>query len=236
MYVPAQPALPAVGWEGVSITSPAVRQQLLRAELLAGTTTRLGARLAVRSRTLDVLQGHVVSVAGALDVRRSLTGLAGRMVSLQALRGNGWRTLAVARTGPRGSFRLRFSPQRIGSERVRVRFAGDASALGTRRELGRLNVYRSVQAESSKASASYYGPGGALACGGSLTGSTVGVASLTLPCGTAVDVCSQTCARVHVIDRGPYVAGRRFDLTIATARMIGFPLAAGVAEIGWHPA
>jgi rare lipoprotein A (peptidoglycan hydrolase) len=28
--------------------------------------------------------------------------------------------------------------------------------------------------------------------------------------------------RVRVIDRGPYVAGREFDLTQATARRLGF--------------
>ena len=216
MYVPAPPALPAVGWEGVSITSQAVRQELLRAELLAGTTTRLGARLAVRSHTLDVLQGHVVSVAGALDVRHSLTGLPGRMVSLQALRGNGWRTLAVARTGPRGSFRLRLTPQRIGSERVRVRFAGDASALGTGRELGRLNVYRSVEV-------SWYGGGGALACGGWLSSGTMGVASRTLACGTPVTLrYGGRSLRVPVVDRGPFVSGREFDLTEATKQALGF--------------
>jgi hypothetical protein len=216
MYVPAPPALPAVGWEGVSIASPALRGELLRAELLAGTTTSVGARLAVHSRTLDVLQGRAVTVTGALDERHSLTGLPGRMVTLQAFRGSGWSTLAAARTGPRGTFRLRYSPRGIGSEPVRMRFAGEAGVLGARRELGRLNVYRSVQV-------SWYGGAGALACGGWLTSGTLGVASRTLPCGTLVTLrFDDRSVRVPVVDRGPFVPGREFDLTEATRQALGF--------------
>ncbi len=36
------------------------------------------------------------------------------------------------------------------------------------------------------AGASWYGGGGSLACGGTLTSSTLGVANKTLPCGTLV--------------------------------------------------
>jgi hypothetical protein len=214
---PTSPAaLPAVGWEGVGLASPALRGELLRAELLAGTTTRVGARLAVHSRTLDVLQGQAVTVTGALDERHSLTGLPGRMVTLQAFRGSRWSTLAAARTGPRGIFRLRFGPRRIGSEPVRMRFAGEAGVLGARRELGRLNVYRSVQV-------SWYGGAGALACGGWLTSGTLGVASRTLPCGTLVTLrFEHRSVRVPVVDRGPFVPGREFDLTEATRQALGF--------------
>jgi rare lipoprotein A (peptidoglycan hydrolase) len=38
---------------------------------------------------------------------------------------------------------------------------------------------------------------------------------------------------VRVIDRGPYVEGRSFDLTEATARRIGF-LSRGVGSIWYH--
>lgn len=82
--------------------------------------------------------------------------------------------------------------------------------------------------------ASFYGPadsGGPLACGGILTSSTLGVANRTLPCGTRLRVCARHCLMVRVIDRGPYIAGRDFDLTIATAKAIGFNLAAGVGRI-----
>jgi rare lipoprotein A len=73
-----------------------------------------------------------------------------------------------------------------------------------------------------------------LACGeGALTSRTFGVANKTLPCGTPVRVCLNKkgpCIDVKVVDRGPYVAGRSFDLTEATARAIGF-LSRGVGAV-----
>ena len=87
--------------------------------------------------------------------------------------------------------------------------------LGTA-ERPRLNVYRSVEA-------SWYGGGGSLACGGWLTSGTMGVASRTLPCGSLVTLrLAGRSVRVPVVDRGPYVAGREFDLTEATKQALGF--------------
>ena len=67
---------------------------------------------------------------------------------------------------------------------------------------------------------SWYGPGfygNNGACGmipGGLTAETVGVAHRTLPCGTKVTFKNGGHVLVtYVIDRGPYVAGRIFDLT-----------------------
>jgi hypothetical protein len=183
---------------------------------LTDATARLTTRLAARSRTLDVLQGHAVTVTGMLGARKALAGLAGRVVTLQTFAGGGWHTVAVARTGGRGTFTLRLRPRSIGSERVRVRFAGEQYLLASKRELGRLNVYRPVQA-------SWYGGGGSLACGGSLTSSTMGVASRTLPCGTLVKLrLGWRAVSVPVVDRGPYVEGREFDLTEATKQALGF--------------
>jgi rare lipoprotein A len=77
--------------------------------------------------------------------------------------------------------------------------------------------------------ASWYGGGGSLACGGYLTSSTMGVANKTLPCGTVVTIrYGGRSVRVRVIDRGPYVEGREFDLTEATKTALGFE---GVGEI-----
>jgi hypothetical protein len=212
MYVPTPPALPAVGWEDVGIAATASPRGLLT----VGSPTTPTARLAVRRSTLNVLQSHAVTVTGTLGVRHAVAPLAGRMVTLQTLRGNGWNTVAIARTGVRGTFRLHFVPRRIGSERVRVRFPGEPYLRGAKRELGRLNVYRSVEV-------SWYGGGGGLACGGSLTSGTVGVASRTLPCGTLVTLRFEgRSVQVPVIDRGPFVAGREFDLTEATKRALGF--------------
>ena len=61
------------------------------------------------------------------------------------------------------------------------------------------------------------------ACGRTLSSGTVGVANKTLPCGTKVTVRYRgRSVRVPVVDRGPYVAGREFDLTSATKQRLGF--------------
>ena len=144
------------------------------------------------------------------------------MVALQALGRHGWRTLARARTGAHGRFRLTYAPHRLGSAWVRLRFAGNASELPSHRRLGKLNVYRLAEA-------SWYGGGGGLACGGELTSSTMGVANKTLPCGTLVTLrYGDRTVRVPVVDRGPYVAGREFDLTEATKDALGFD---GVGQV-----
>jgi rare lipoprotein A (peptidoglycan hydrolase) len=117
---------------------------------------------------------------------------------------------------------LRYIPHRLLSERVRVLFAGDASETSAHRPVGRLSSYR-------LAGASWYGGGGSLACGGQLTGSTMGVANKTLPCGTLVTLrYGAHSVSVPVVDRGPYVAGREFDLTEATKRALGFE---GVGDV-----
>ena len=168
--------------------------------------------LRVRRAGLNVLAGQSSVIVGALQPR-----LAGRVVSLQVALPRGWRSVAWTRTGPLGRFRLRYTSHSIGSARVRLRFAGDVEDVPARRPLGRLNVFR-------LAGASWYGGGGSLACGGWLTGSTLGVANKTLPCGTLVTLrYGDRSVRVPVVDRGPYVPGREFDLTEATKQALGFP-------------
>jgi rare lipoprotein A (peptidoglycan hydrolase) len=76
------------------------------------------------------------------------------------------------------------------------------------------------------AGASWYGPGlwgNKTACGATLRPGTLGVAHKTLPCGTAVKFVYHGHALVtRVIDRGPYVDGRAFDLTQAASEALGF--------------
>jgi rare lipoprotein A len=177
--------------------------------------------LRVRGDRLNVLADQRASIAGSLLENRH-SGLTGRVVALQALGRRGWSTVASVRTGARGRFRLSYAPRRIGSRWVRLRFAGDASAQPADRRLGKLNVYR-------LAMASWYGGGGSLACGGELTGATMGVANKTLPCGTLVTLhYDGHTVRVPVVDRGPFVAGREFDLTEATKDALGFD---GVGQV-----
>ena len=165
----------------------------------------LHVRVSVASRRLDTLEGHPLHVRGTLR-----PALARQLVVLQIRHGGRWHTVAHARTGGRGRFALRYVPREPTTLAVRV-----ATRAATRR-LGLMNVYRQVDA-------SWYGGGGSLACGGELTSSTLGVASKTLPCGTLVTLRYRgRSVRVPVVDRGPYVPGREFDLTEATKQALGF--------------
>jgi rare lipoprotein A (peptidoglycan hydrolase) len=71
-----------------------------------------------------------------------------------------------------------------------------------------------------------------VACGGVLQVPELGVANKTLPCGTEVTfVYGGRAIRVPVIDRGPYIPGRDWDLTGATAEALHFP---GLGPIEWR--
>lgn len=73
--------------------------------------------------------------------------------------------------------------------------------------------------------ASWYGPGlwgNPLGCTGEpLQRGTIGVAHKTKPCGQRLRLCARRCATARVIDRGPFVAGREFDLTQALKDAVG---------------
>jgi peptidoglycan lytic transglycosylase len=69
------------------------------------------------------------------------------------------------------------------------------------------------------------------ACGQVLKPDVEGVAHPTLPCGARIYVVyGRKHVLTQVIDRGPYVPGRTFDLTDALARRIGLR---GVQQIHW---
>jgi rare lipoprotein A (peptidoglycan hydrolase) len=77
------------------------------------------------------------------------------------------------------------------------------------------------------AGASWYGGktmwGRSTACGQVLRPSTIGVANKTLPCGTPVKFVWHGHSIVApVIDRGPYIRGRAWDLTSAAAEALEF--------------
>jgi rare lipoprotein A (RlpA)-like double-psi beta-barrel protein len=78
----------------------------------------------------------------------------------------------------------------------------------------------------------YYLYGQGLACGGVLRPDQLGVAHKTAPCGTLITFrYGGRAIRVPVIDRGPYIAGREWDFTGATAAALGFP---GLGVVDWH--
>ena len=74
---------------------------------------------------------------------------------------------------------------------------------------------------------SWYGPGfygKRTACGLALTRTLVGVAHRTLPCGTLITFRNRANGRVvvaPVVDRGPYVSGRHWDLTAGLCLKLG---------------
>jgi rare lipoprotein A len=67
------------------------------------------------------------------------------------------------------------------------------------------------------------------ACGETLRPKTLGVAHKSLPCGTTVKFVYRGRALItRVIDRGPYVSGRAWDLTQAASEALGFE---GVGQV-----
>lgn len=156
---------------------------------------------------LNVRVGQTAVVAG--------TAAPGRTVVLERRARGTWRALDRARTDAAGRYRLRHLPKRTSRARVRVRVTGTRTA----RALGRMNVYRRTYA-------SWYGPGfygRRTACGQTVSDSIRGVAHRTLPCGTRLTLRrGDRIVRARVVDRGPFHAGREFDLTPAVKRALGF--------------
>jgi len=170
----------------------------------------VAARILARSRTLAAPAGRRTGVKGRIAPGGR------RLVLLQAGRAGRWRTIARVRSHGDGRFALRFR-MRPGTVKLRVRFRGDRLNAATTRRVGTASALR-------PSLASWYGIyGGPLACGGSLGYGQMGVAHKTLPCGTRVTISFRgRTVRVPVIDRGPYVGGREWDLTGATARALHF--------------
>jgi len=173
---------------------------------------RSGAHVSLHVSRHAVLSGQRVVLRGRVRPRGS------HRVRLVVRGPRG--AVAGARSRRNGSFALRWRPRRVGSYRVRAYGRHDKRVRAAVSAARRVTAYR-------PAGASYYGPGlygGALACGGTLTPGTLGVAHKTLPCGSKVKLRYRRRAiTVPVIDRGPYVAGRDFDLTAATRARLHFP-------------
>jgi len=193
------------------LTPATIADQALAAE----PPRREATALHLSRRRLNVLEGHRARITGRL-LEDGRSGDPDLMVVLQRRAGHRWVTIARSHTRGGGRFAFNYVAHTPRSEAVRVRFPGDPLATSSTRRVGHLNVYRAVNA-------SWYGGGGGLACGGELTSSTLGVANRSLPCGTLVALrYGGRSVTVPVVDRGPFVAGREFDLTEATKRALGF--------------
>ena len=173
---------------------------------------RVKSHVALHLSGHDLLAGNGVKVSG--KVRPS-----GRHRVRVAFSGSDSGHVGVT-TKANGTFAVRWTPEATGSYSVRAYGLHDRHTKGASSESRQLTSYR-------LAGASWYGPGlwgNGVACGGTLMPGTLGVANKTLPCGTKVKL------RYHgheitvpVIDRGPYVAGREYDLTYAVKEKLGFP-------------
>lgn len=200
----------------------------------AGLPQKQALELKLSGLPLQLQAGQRVSAHG-----RIAGGFAGLRVVLQRKQDGVWLPVARATTRTGGAFALRFPAPPTGSWAVRLK-VGSNGAL-TARRLGRCSPFCSeaggaapgkqrllarlgVMEVFRPAVASWYGGGGPLACGGWLTPQTLGVANRTLPCGTVVTLrYGSRTVRVPVVDRGPFVSGREFDLTEATKQALGFP-------------
>jgi rare lipoprotein A (peptidoglycan hydrolase) len=168
--------------------------------------------------TLHVYAKHHVMYGSKAPVKGRLAGGTPRKrVYVQIRSGRRWKTVARAYTRSDGRFRAQWRGNRLGSFNLRAVAPG--SGAKPRTAHGKVVVYR-------RAAASWYGPGlygNKLACGGTLTPGTLGVANKTLPCGAKVTLRYHGhTATVPVVDRGPYAAGRDYDLTAATKNKLHF--------------
>lgn len=173
---------------------------------------RLRSHVSLHLSTHSLLKGRGLALRG--KVRPS-----GRRRLKIVFRGAG-RGVRGIMTRADGTFALRWAPRRTGSYAVRAYGVHDRHASGSSSPARKLTSYR-------LAGASYYGPGlwgDGVACGGTLMPGTMGVANKTLPCGTKVKLRYHgRTVTVPVIDRGPYVAGRDYDLTEAVKEKLDFP-------------
>jgi hypothetical protein len=189
-----------------------------RASAAANAPASPARRVAVAAQLLVERHGHDVRAGGAVRVAGTLLPRArGRGVVVDGRVDGRWRPMAHARTRRNGHFSARVVARRLGTTPLRVRSRWSRANAATHVRAGAVQGFRASVA-------SWYGIyGGPLACGGTLGYDQMGVAHKSLPCGTKVTIRYHGReVTVPVIDRGPYVGGREWDLTGATARALGF--------------
>lgn len=172
-------------------------------------------RIRVRSRIAAGVSKHHANIGQGVTISGRVAPRGRRTVVIHAGRKD-----ITTTANKRGRFEVRWKPPSTGGYKVTARARGNKVAAGSSDDAGRVTVYR-------PAAASWYGPGfygNRTACGQTLTSSTLGVAHKSMPCGTRLKLrYGSRTVRVRVIDRGPYAAGREFDLTYATKQRLGFP-------------
>jgi rare lipoprotein A len=175
--------------------------------------------------TPHVIVGKVGRFRGSFPARH-----AGATVTIERFDEDSaaWTRVATAPVQADGSYVARWRADVTGRHRTRATI-GHAVAADTD---GGAAVFSAAQPEEASmtvyrsAVASWYGPGfygRRTACGQRMSRKLLGVAHKRLPCGTEVALSyGGRSITVPVVDRGPFVKGRRWDLTGATARALGF--------------
>ncbi len=157
---------------------------------------------------------------------------AGEAVFVQRLLKTGaWETIATTTAQAGGGFDATWRANHIGRHTLRAVSATSAHATAvaaSAQATGRVTVYR-------QSLATWFGPGffgRRTACGQTLTRKTLGVAHRSLPCGTQVELYYKgRTVTVPVVDRGPFAAGKTWDLTKATADALGFTETAKIGAV-----
>jgi rare lipoprotein A len=163
----------------------------------------------------DEMLGHTLRFRGAVGVEQ-----AGRTLQIERqVAGGAWTPTATTTVAPDGTFLARWRTDAIGSFAVRALIAGtQVQAAGAAALSTNVTVYRPARA-------TWFGPGfygKKTACGQVMSHALLGVAHRTLPCGTPVSVfLGGKTITVPVIDRGPFANGAHYDLTSATAQVVG---------------
>jgi len=203
----------------VEAPQPVTATAMVEASGPVAVRTRAGTML----RSLARFRGNVPATA------------AGHAVAIERFDAStqAWTRVATALVAADGSYVARWRADAVGQHRVRavVLHPGTASATAASDELA-ITVHR-------PATATWYGPGfygRRTACGQRMSRTLVGVAHRTLPCGTQVAVLYRgRTLTVPVVDRGPFRAGVRWDLTVATAQALGFEFTDRVGAVRVQP-
>ena len=178
--------------------------------------------------TPNVLVGGVARFRGAFSPRDY-----GRAVTVERFDAGtaSWTAIAGTTVERDGSYHARWRADVTGRHRTRARLAyeGGAGVTAAAPDTGGASAAAPTETSMTvyrEALASWYGPGlygRTTACGQRLTRSLLGVAHKRLPCGAEVALTYHgRSITVPVVDRGPFRPGRRWDLTAATAKALGF--------------
>lgn len=180
-----------------------------RSAVAAGAGTPITLRTSLRVPA-------VVTTHGRAPLLRGRAVPAGRVrVQLERRHGRHWRSVASTITAADGNFTFRLRRGESSTLRASTS-ARPGLAASQARSLRALRLRPAVASW-------YWLYGSPLACGGRLRRDQLGVAHKTLKCGTRVTVSFRgRTLVVPVVDRGPYIRGREWDLTGALARRLGF--------------